>query len=257
MNDQDLREWIRHHFKVTPKDLSIYRIALTLRQGEVLEHFGDSVLGFIVSEYLFENYSIDEPGWFTHVRSSLVENEHLTRIGKRINLAQAVILPKTSSKEHVTDRVLADRLEALIAAVYRDQGLKKCKEVVRTVFELSKEKIEKWNDTQQNITSNPLIQRQRLEERVMAELLATLEDKNSISALQEFLAKKGESPPEYTEIERTGVSHRPEFTLEATCKFRGRSLVAEGKGTSIKEARKHAAHALLHKVIELYKNGWG
>lgn len=80
-----------------------------------------------------------------------------------------------------------------------------------------------------------------------------LEQKNPISALQELLAKKGEFPPEYTEIGRLGEPHNPLFTLEATCKFKSRRLVADGTGKSKQEAKKIAAHNLLVKVINLYK----
>ncbi len=52
MNDQELRQWLQINLKVNPKDLNVYRIAITTRQYEVLEFFGDSVLGFMVSEYL-------------------------------------------------------------------------------------------------------------------------------------------------------------------------------------------------------------
>jgi hypothetical protein len=52
MNDQELRQWLQINLKVNPKDLNVYRMAITTRQYEVLEFFGDSVLGFMVSEYL-------------------------------------------------------------------------------------------------------------------------------------------------------------------------------------------------------------
>ena len=73
-----------------------------------------------------------------------------------------------------------------------------------------------------------------------------------ISALQEFLAKKGESPPRYIEIGQVGEPHQPLFTLKATCNFRSKTLVADGTGKSKQEAKKISAQKLLVNVIELY-----
>lgn len=236
MNDQELRQWLQKVFGVIPKDLNKYKVALTMRQYEVLELFGDSILGFIVSEYLVTKYfyAIDEPRWFNDVRSRLVENKNLTRIANEIDLASIVVISSTSNRQQVTDNVVADILEALIAAIYLDQGLKKCKEVIEKVFDL------------EHIIP-------QVEEQI-EDIVFLLEQKDSISALQNFLAKKGESPAEYTEIGRVGEPHEPLFTLEATCRFRSKSLVADGTGKSKQEAKKIAAQNLLIKVIELYNN---
>ncbi len=235
MNDQELRQWLHNIFGINPKDLTKYKIALNKRQYQVLEFFGDSILGFIVSEYLFTKYShsIDEPGWFNDVRTLLVKNINLTRIANKIELA-SVIISSTSNRQQLTDSVAADILEALIAAIYLDQGLKKCKEVIERIFDL-----------EQTIP--------KVEEQIKIDITSLLEQRHPISALQELLAKKGESPPEYTEIGRVGEPHNPLFTLEATCKFRSRCLVAEGIGKSKQEAKMNAAQNLLVKVIELYK----
>lgn len=235
MSDQELCQWLQKVFGVTPKDLNKYKIALTMRQFEVLELFGDSILGFIISEYLFITYShsIDEPGWFNDVKARLVNNRNLTRIANQIDLASTVTISSTSNRQQVTDKVVADIIEALIAAIYLDQGLERCKEVINKVFDLEH--------------TVP-----QVGEHIKKYIVPLLEQEDPISALQEFLAKKGESPPEYIEIRRVGEPHKPLFTLEATCKFRTRHLVADGTGKSIKEAKKIAAQKLLVRVIELY-----
>lgn len=234
MYDQELCQWLQKTFGVIPKDLNKYKTALTIRQYEVLELFGDSILSFIVSEYLFTKYSnfIDEPGWFNNVRARLVENKNLTEIANEIGLVSIVVVSSTSNRQQVTDRVAADILEALIAVIYLDQGLKKCKEVIEKVFDL-----------EQTILL--------VEKQVKVDIIPIVEQKHPISALQELLAKKGESPPEYTEMGRVGEPHKPLFTLEATCKFRSKTLVADGTGKSLQEAKKNAAQNLLIKVIEL------
>lgn len=78
-------------------------------------------------------------------------------------------------------------------------------------------------------------------------MLAVLEGKNAIAGLQEFLMKKGEVPPEYREIERTGPAHQPTFVVEAVCRFQGRTHTVEGQGRSIKLAKEAAARQLREK----------
>lgn len=109
MNDQELRLWMQKKFDINPKDLSKYKMALTMVKCEVLQLLGDSVLGFVVSEYLVTKYYlIDEPGWFTHVRSAIVENKNLTRIANKIGLYAAAMIPSTSTRQQITDKVLAN-----------------------------------------------------------------------------------------------------------------------------------------------------
>jgi len=110
MNDQELTQWIQIKFGFIPNDLSRYRMAITTRQYEVLEFFGDSILGFVVTDYLVRNFPIDQPGWFTEVKSKLVEDKNLSKIAQSINLDSIIIIPSTSRREQITDRVLADVL---------------------------------------------------------------------------------------------------------------------------------------------------
>lgn len=140
MNDQELRQWLHKTFEINSKDLSKYKIALTVGQYQILEFFGDSILGFIVSEYLFTKYpdSIYKLGQFHDIRRELIKNENLTRIANKIGLASAVIISNTSNRQQLTDSVAADILEALIAAIYLDQGIKKCKVVIEKVFDLER-----------------------------------------------------------------------------------------------------------------------
>ncbi|WP_392535587.1 ribonuclease III family protein [Nostoc sp. C117] len=231
MDDKNLSQWIQIKFSVVPKDLSKYRMAITTRQYEVLEFFGDSVLGFVVSEYLVQRFTIDRPGWFTEVKSKLVEDKNLSLIARGLNLGAIVTIPNTSSKEQITDRVVADILEALIGAIYLDQGLDKCREVIYRLFKLNE------------ITPPFIYKNRNLEASI-------LNVENPISTLQELLAKYGISPPEYLEVGRSGVDHSPTFTIRANCKFQGQYLTADGSGKSKQIAKNNAALKLLVLVLE-------
>lgn len=232
MNDQELRQWLQINLKVNPKDLNVYRMAITTRQYEVLEFFGDSVLGFMVSEYLIRKFTVDQPGWFTNVRSQLVEDKILSLIAKKINLISVITIPTTSSREQISDRVMADVLEALIGVIYLDQGFSKCREVITSLFEL--DRISPPYNTKTVNTETTVV-----------------DIENPISVLQELLAKYGNSPPQYIELYKQGSDHLPVFTIRATCKFRGQNLVADGSGREKKEAKRNAAHKLLALVLSL------
>ncbi|AFY50294.1 dsRNA-specific ribonuclease [Nostoc sp. PCC 7524] len=233
MDDKNLSLWIKSNFDFVPKDLHKYRKAITTRQYEVLEFFGDSILSFIVSEYLVINYAVDKPGWFTEVRAKLVEDKNLSLIARKINLASLVIIPNTSNRLQITDRVIADVLEAIIGAIYLDQGLDKSREIIIKLFELNKihapDSQEKYNNIkEQNIIGV----------------------ENPISTLQELLAKYGISPPQYIDIEKKGPDNAPIFTIRANCIFRGKYLTADGTGGSRREAKRNAAHKLLVMVLK-------
>ncbi|MBD2385797.1 ribonuclease III family protein [Cylindrospermum sp. FACHB-282] len=232
MNDRELSQWIQIKFGIVPQELSKYRRAITTRQYEVLEFFGDSILGFLVSEYLIKHYSVDQPGWFTQVRSQLVEDKNLALIAQQINLSSIVIIPSTSIRQQITDRVLADILEALIGAIYLDQGLDKCREIVSKLLDFNKIRNPYTTNNYNHVETS------------------SLNIENPISTLQELLAKYGISPPDYFDIEQKGQAHTPIFTIRASCNFRGKYLKADGIGRSKKEAKKDASEKLLLLVLK-------
>ncbi|MBW4581627.1 MAG: hypothetical protein KME42_18805 [Tildeniella nuda ZEHNDER 1965/U140] len=237
VNDQELRQWVQQHFGIRPQDLNKYRRALTIRQYEVLEFFGDAVLAFVVSEYLVSKYLIDRPEWFTNVRAEIVKNDNLTQIGQKIDIVSVANIPQSQ----ITDRVIADLVEALIGAIYQDCGLKKCETAIRQAFDLA------------TVDSEA---RQRVEAKVRKDI-AELERKQPVSALQEFLADKGELKPDYSELNRVGTPNLPIFTFEATCKFERKTYTAEGQGGSKAKAKQNAAQNLFAEMLKVYKKSWG
>ncbi len=232
LSDDKILHWLKEQFNIVPKDITRYRMAITTRQYQVLEFFGDAILDFIVSEYLIESFPIDQPGWFTKVRSRLVEEKNLSLVGKKIGLSEMAIIPSTSSKEHVTDSVVSDMVEAVLGAIYLDQGMRKCREVIENIFQLKK-LSEKYphQDTPVKICS----------------------EKGVVSSLQEFLAKKGFSPPDY-ETKETENESRPFFQTFITCSLAGQFFEAKGEGRSKKESKEKAAEVIFPEVIQFSKN---
>lgn len=256
MDDSELRQWVKKTFDIFPQNLHFYREALTPRQYERLEFFGDSVLGFIVAEHLVQHYRfLDEPGWFTTVKADIVQNTTLVQIANRLQLEAVLPYSEECNGTGTSPRVLGDMLEALIGAIYLDRGLNACKHAIGKVFQLEQRALQAA-DPQGPTTTNPQQARRQLEQRRKAEVLAVLEGKNSIAALQEFLMKKGEKSPEYREIERTGPEHQPTFVFESVCRFQGRTHTVEGQGRNIKLAKEAAARQLLEKLVHCYQQRW-
>ena len=99
-----------------------------LDHNERLEFLGDAVLELVVTEHLFLNYKNPE-GELTNWRASLVQGKTLAKIGKKIGLGELLYLSKGETKDTGKARnyILANAMEALIGAIYLDQGWDKAK----------------------------------------------------------------------------------------------------------------------------------
>lgn len=214
-----LTQWIQKIWGISPIKLDFYRKAVTLPEYESLEFLGDSLLDFIVADYLVNRFPGKPPGWLTKKRMTLVNENALAMLGAKIGLDNIAIFPPTSSREQITTRVLGDMVEALIAAIYMDQGIEVARNAIQKLMELDK------------IT----------EELTMAFL-------DPISIVQEYLAHKGLPPPVYKIIKVSGTEHEPIFEMEAVCNIDGHSVTSRGKGKSKKEASKEAAQEFLKKI---------
>jgi ribonuclease-3 len=232
MNNSDLNQWIQTYMGVLPQDMHHYKMALTTRQYEALEFLGDSIIGFVVSEYLVKCF-VSQPGLLTDIKAKIVNNSNLAQKAREIALSSVVSIPNTSSQEQITDSVVADMLEALIGAVYQDQGLDRCRDVISKILNL------------EDISLDEYIQKQLDSENI------DLENKNPISTLQELLAKYGISPPEYSNgVIIGGVPHCPVWSIEAICRIGSEILSSEGGGSNKRKAREEAAQKLYPLAVK-------
>lgn len=196
---------------------------LKLPHNERLEFLGDAIIEFIVTEYLHQNYSEPE-GVLTSWRASLVNMNILSKIAKEISLDKYLYLSRgelISSSEKARMTILANALEALIGAIYLDQGMKKAKKFV-------KGKI---------ISKLPLILKYRLYQ-------------DPKSRFQELSQADFKITPTYKVLKEEGPDHAKEFTVGA---FLKEKLIAKGKGRSKQEAEIRAAKSALkkYKIIKL------
>ena len=114
-----------------------YAYENNVESNEKLEFLGDSILEFLSSKYLFNNYKNLKEGEMTKVRATVVCEESLHKIALKHNFSDFLYLGKSesSNKANLSKAILADSVEALIAAIYLDSGLNKAEEFIIKVLE--------------------------------------------------------------------------------------------------------------------------
>lgn len=130
------------------KNLSYYQRAFTHKSAlkeyeqftesfETLEFIGDSVLGFVVTKYLFDRYETRHEGFLTKARTKLVRGETLAHIANHIGLNKFVVMDEKGMRNgwNSNTKVLEDVFESLIGAVYLDLGLLHAKEFILKLYE--------------------------------------------------------------------------------------------------------------------------
>ena len=186
--------------------------------NERLEFLGDAILGLIVAENLFRDFPGMSEGEMTRLRSILVKQETLARVAESIKLGNYLYLGKGEEASGGKDKPanLARALEAVVAAVYLDQGSAITEQLVLEILD--------------------------------AELLKTLYQGAIIdykSQLQELLQAKTQQTPVYNLIETQGPDHNKNFTVEVRL---GNDVLATGIGRSKKKAETEAARTALEKL---------
>ena len=185
---------------------------------ERLEYLGDSILEFISSKYLFENFKNLSEGEMTKVRAYAVCEDSLYKIAIKHNFSDFLYLGKSEKATHTNKKaILADSVEAVIAAMYLDSG--DINIVQEFILENIKEQVE------------------------FASKNVGLKDYKTV--LQEMLQIHGEVQIKYNIINEIGPDHDKTFTAEVECD--GKKL-ASGIGRSKKAAEMEAARKAIEKL---------
>lgn len=187
-----------------------------LDHNERLEFLGDAVLELVVTDYLFKNHKEPE-GVLTSWRAALVNSSMLSEISKKIDLNEYVLLSHGERKDNGRARqyILANAFEAVIGAVYLDQGY---------------EETEKF-----------------IEKTILTELPRIIEQElyhDAKSLFQEEAQEKLGITPSYKVLEQWGPDHAKNFKIGA---YLGNELAGVGFGLSKQEAQQKAAEDALHK----------
>ena len=129
------------------KTLDLYQKAFTHKSAlkeyeqlnesfETLEFIGDSVLGFVITKFLFDQYESKQEGFLTKARTKLVRGETLANIAKILGLEKMVVMDEKGMRNgwNNNPKILEDVFEALIGALYMDLGLLHAKEFVLRIY---------------------------------------------------------------------------------------------------------------------------
>ena len=188
--------------------------------NERLEFLGDAVLGLVVATKLYLDFPHFNEGEMTKLRAFLVRRDTLARVAKMIKLGNFLFLGKGEDATGGRNKSanLAGAMEAVIGAVYLDQGIKVVTDFI-----------------------------QRLLDAELTKAIGKHIDINFKSELQEFLQAREQRAPSYHVVETSGPDHDKRFTVEVRL---GDTVLGTGFGKSKKAAETAAAETVLKSLID-------
>ena len=191
-----------------------------LSHNERLEFLGDAVLELVITDFLYKKYTDKTEGDLTAYRSSLVNADTCASIATSLGMGEYLLLSKGESKDKGRARqyILANALEALIGAIYLDQGLDTAKDFIEKNF-------------------TPLIE----------DIISGRSFIDAKSLFQEKAQEFDGITPSYKTVKESGLDHKKKFTIGV---YVGKELIATGEGESKQDAEQQAAR----KALEV--RGW-
>ncbi|MGL1894030.1 MAG: ribonuclease III [Spirochaetaceae bacterium] len=217
------------NLKIRFRDLTLLNLAFTHRSvpnfsqtiynNERLEFLGDSVLGLSVTDYLYSKFPDLREGDLAKIKSYVVSEEVLSKIGLSIGLDQILLVGKGEeySGGRQKNAILEDALEALFGAYYLDSGYKKCKKFVLRYLIPEIDLVIKGDYR-----------------------------KDYKTILQEAVQKKEKVCPKYKLLSKNGPDHAIEFVYQVFVK---NTIIGTGSGKNRKSAEQNAAKQGLSKYL--------
>ncbi len=194
----------------------------SLEDNERLEFLGDAVLDFLVGAWLYNRFPEMPEGNLTRLRSALVRTENLAHFAETIDLGSAMLLGHGESEGGGRERpaLLCATFEALIGAIYIDQGIVKVQEFIEPKLEVAAQVILSGN-----------------------------KDKDPKSVLQEWAQSQGLGTPYYRTVSSSGPDHAKNFIVEVLIE---NEIRGSGTGHSKQAAAKIAAEQALEVLHIVY-----
>lgn len=184
------------------------------KNNERLEFLGDSVLGFVIADYLYRKNSSSDEGDMTKMKQSIVSSLPLAEVSKKLGLEQFLFLGEGLKKDNLPRSVLENLCESVIAAIYLDGGMLNAKKFIKKfVLESDFKKAE--------------------------------ENFNYKGKLQEYTQSKKMGTPKYDLVAKNGPDHNPTFTVSVSV---GGKAIAAGSGKNKTEASQRAAKRAWKKI---------
>ena len=193
-----------------------------VRHNETFEFLGDSVLGFVIGDLLFQHFPHLDEGALSKMKAYLVSAPSLAEKARQYEMGGVILLgvgeEKTGGRKK--DSLLANLFEAVIAAIYLDGGVDPARQLI---------------------------------ERSFADDIARIDQQDLLfhdykTALQELAQAKGLQLPDYNVVAEVGPDHDKTFVVEVKVG----SLTARGEGSSKKEAQQQAAKLALTETAARY-----
>jgi ribonuclease-3 len=186
--------------------------------NERLEFLGDSVLNFLVAEYLYQNLPDVDEGKLSSLRAQAISSTACSRYFEKLQIQEFMLVGRGETiQAGKTGRssIVADMFEALLGAIYLDGGMDKAKTFFMQHFQ--KDLFDSFEKPEQNWKA----------------------------LLQEFTQKKWQKMPAYKVLQETGPDHNREFTVGV---YIENELIGQGSGPNKKEAERQAAEQALEKL---------
>jgi ribonuclease-3 len=216
-----VQRWIEERLGHAPKDVALFERALTHSSHgdehyERLEYLGDRVLGLAVAAWLYELFPNEPEGKLSRRLNALVAGDVCAEVGRELGVGDQMRLGKQAREDGASDsdNVLGDIVEAVIGALYLEQGFEEAARFVRKA----------WGDRVSTRDKPP---------------------KHPKSELQEWAAAHDRKPPVYQLADRSGPHHAPRFVVEVEIRGVGS---ASAEGTSKQEAETAAAAKLMEQL---------
>lgn len=217
-------ERLQERLSLRFRDLSLLEHALRHRSSvmdrsresnERLEFLGDSIVGLVTCELLYSRFPEHNEGELAKAKAFLVSEPTLATAGQSVGIDEAVQISagEEASGGRLRRSILADTFEAVVAAVYLDQGIRAARRVVRSALH-----------------------------EAMKKVAGESYSRDFKSRLQEWLQALERKTPRYRIATETGADHDKTFLAQAMV---GRRVLGEGTGKSKKEAEQDAARAAL------------
>ncbi len=184
--------------------------------NERLEYLGDSVLGFVIAQQLYEVFPEASEGDLSRLRASLVNQTSLAELAREHNIGDYLILGSGELKSggYRRDSILSDALEAIIGALLKDQGINVCQQWVLDLFSAK-----------------------------LAKLDLKKSQKDPKTQLQELMQAKKIELPVYELVKMTGAAHDQTFKIKCTTVLTDEASI--GTGVSRKRAEQDSAEKML------------
>ncbi|MEK9840288.1 MAG: ribonuclease III [Paracoccaceae bacterium] len=189
------------------------------KDNQRLEFLGDRVLGLVMAEALLEIDQTAPEGTLAPRFNALVRKETCAEVARQIELGDVLKIGRSEmlSGGRRKDALLGDGMEAVIAAIYKDGGF----EIAKTII------IKLWGDRIKNVK---------------------VDARDAKTMLQEWAQARGQNPPNYEVISRSGPDHAPDFLVKVIL---ASGETSEAMAGSKRQAEQMAAKALLQKIGEV------